>query len=185
MALPAFTIAVTPPPVNRAPVISGAPMTSVEAGTAYAFVPTANDADGNVLTFTITGRPSWAVFDTTTGRLSGTPPAGTTGGTGNIVIAVSDGTATASLPAFAITVRAPTGNRPPTISGAPATTATQGAAYTFTPTASDPDGNALTFTIANRPTWATFNVTTGALQGTPGATHVGTLRQHRHQRQRR
>ncbi len=147
-------------------------MTSVEAGTAYTFVPTASDPDGNVLTFAITGRPSWAVFDTTTGGLSGTPPVGTTGGTGNIVISVSDGTATASLPAFAISVRAPTGNRPPTISGAPATTATQGAAYTFTPTASDPDGNALTFAIANRPTWATFNVTTGALQGTPGATHV-------------
>ena len=55
MALPSFTIVVTPPPVNRAPVISGAPMTSVEAGTAYTFVPTASDADGNPLTFAIYG----------------------------------------------------------------------------------------------------------------------------------
>jgi hypothetical protein len=174
VALPSFSIVVTPPPVNRAPSIAGAPMTSVEAGTAYTFVPTASDADGNPLTFAISGRPSWAAFNTTTGLLSGTPPVGTTGTFGNIVIAVSDGAATASLPAFAITVQAPTGNRPPTISGAPPTTATQGAAYAFRPTASDPDGNALTFAIANRPTWATFNVTTGALQGTPGATHVGS-----------
>ena len=175
VALPAFSIAVTPPPANRAPVISGTPMTSVEAGAAYTFVPTASDADGNVLTFSVAGRPSWAIFDTTTGRLSGTPPADTTGTASGIVISVNDGTATASLPTFAITVRAPTGNRAPTISGAPQTTATQGQPYTFTPTANDADGNALTFAIANRPTWATFNITTGTLQGTPGATHVGTF----------
>jgi hypothetical protein len=172
--LPSFTITVTPPPANRAPVISGAPMTTVEAGSAYSFVPTASDPDGDALTFAISGRPSWATFDTALGRLSGTPPAGTTGSFGNIVISVSDGTGSAALPAFAITVTAATANRPPVISGAPATTATQGTAYSFQPTASDPDGNSLTFTIANRPTWATFNTNTGALQGTPGASHIRT-----------
>jgi hypothetical protein len=172
--LPAFTISVTPPPVNRPPSISGAPMTSVEAGTAYTFVPTASDPDGDTLTFAVAGRPSWAGFDSSTGRLSGTPPTGTTGTFGNIRISVSDGPNTVQLPAFSITVRAPTSNRPPTISGSPPTTATEGALYTFTPSAADPDGNALTFSIANRPAWATFNATNGRLQGTPGASHVRT-----------
>jgi hypothetical protein len=172
--LPAFTIVVTPPPVNRPPVISGAPMTSVQAGSPYGFVPTASDPDGDALTFSISGRPSWATFDTSLGRLAGTPPAGTTGTFGNIVISVSDGAGSASLPAFAITVTAATSNRPPTISGSPPTTATQGTAYAFQATAADPDGNSLTFSIANRPTWATFNVTTGLLQGTPGAAHIRT-----------
>jgi hypothetical protein len=174
VALPPFNIVVAPPAVNRAPVISGAPMTSVEAGTAYTFVPTASDPDGNALTFAISGKPSWAAFDTSMGRLSGTPPTGTTGTFGNIVIGVSDGTATASLPPFSIAVTAPTSNRPPTISGVPSATARQGTAYSFRPTASDADGNPLTFAIANRPTWATFNTGTGALQGTPGASHIGT-----------
>jgi hypothetical protein len=173
--LPPFTILVTPPPVNRSPVISGVPMTSVAAGTAYTFVPTASDPDGDTLIFAISGAPSWAAFDTGTGRLSGTPPSGLAATFGNIRISVSDGPSTASLPAFSITVTAPTPNRPPTISGTPATTATQGTLYTFTPTASDPDGNALTFEIANRPTWATFNATTGRLQGTPGASHIRTF----------
>jgi hypothetical protein len=172
--LPAFTILVTPPPVNRAPVISGVPMTSVEAGTAYSFVPTASDPDGNSLLFAIAGRPSWAAFDTSTGRLSGTPPTGTTGTFGNIRISVSDGPNTATLAAFSITVTAPTTNRPPVISGTPPTSATQGTLYAFTPTASDADGNALTFTIANRPTWATFSTATGTLQGTPGSSHIRT-----------
>ena len=172
--LPSFTILVTPPPVNRPPVISGVPMTSVEAGTAYTFVPTASDPDGDTLLFSIAGQPAWAAFDTRTGRLSGTPPSGSTGTFSNIRISVSDGPNTATLAAFSISVTAPTTNRPPTITGSPPTTATQGTLYTFTPTASDPDGNALTFSIANRPTWATFNPTNGTLQGTPGASHIRT-----------
>ncbi len=172
--LPSFTILVTPPPVNRSPVISGVPLTSVAAGTAYTFVPTASDPDGDTLTFSIVGQPSWAAFDTGTGRLSGTPPSGMTATFSNIRISASDGPNTASLPPFTITVTAPTPNRPPTISGTPATTATQGTLYTFTPTAADADGDSLTFEIANRPTWATFNATTGTLQGTPGASHIRT-----------
>src|SRR5262245_2927361 len=170
--LPAFTILVTPPPVNRPPVISGVPMTSVEAGVAYTFVPTASDPDGETLLFSIAGSPSWAAFDTRTGRLSGTPPTGTTGSFSNIRISVSDGPNTVTLAAFSITVTAPTTNRAPTITGSPPTSATQGTLYTFTPTASDPDGDALTFSIANRPTWATFNSTNGTLQGTPGAANI-------------
>ncbi len=46
--------------------------------------------------------------------------------------------------------------------------------YSFTPTASDPDGNALTFSVANKPAWATFSSSTGRLRGTPSAAHVGT-----------
>jgi len=47
------------------------------------------------------GKPSWATFDTTTGLLSGLAVKGTYSG---IVITVSDGCATASLPAFSIKV---------------------------------------------------------------------------------
>ena len=50
----------------------------------------------------------------------------------------------------------------------------QGTAYSFQPTASDPDGNPLTYSITNAPPWATFSTTTGRLQGTPTASHVGT-----------
>ena len=78
------------------------PATSATVGTAYAFQPTGSDPDGNTLTYAITNRPAWATFSTSTGRLSGTP---TTAGThSGITISVSDGTASASLPAFSISV---------------------------------------------------------------------------------
>ena len=67
-----------------------------------------------------------------------------------------------------------TTNRAPVISGTPARSINSGSAYSFRPTASDPDGNALTFSIANRPSWATFNTSTGQLSGTPTAAQAGS-----------
>jgi hypothetical protein len=172
----AFSIVVnaasTPPPANRSPVISGTPAPSVTEGASYSFTPTASDPDGNALTFSITGRPAWASFDTANGRLSGTPGAGSAGAYANIQISVSDGSLSATLAAFTITVLP--ANRAPVISGSPATTGREGIAWSFQPTASDPDGNALSFSIANRPAWATFNAGTGRLSGTPPAGSAGT-----------
>jgi hypothetical protein len=119
------------------------------------------------------GVPSWATFNAATGRLSGTPAKGTAGTYSGIVITVSDGKATASLPAFSITVSAPP-NKAPTIAGTPTTTVTAGQAYSFVPTASDPDGQVLGFGIANKPSWATFDLNTGRLSGTPSEANVGT-----------
>jgi hypothetical protein len=91
-------------PVSSAPVISGWPALSVEAGTAYNFKPTASDADGDVLTFSIAGMPSWAGFNAVSGRLSGVPGDSDIGTYSHIVITVTDGTDTVSLPAFSLIV---------------------------------------------------------------------------------
>ena len=65
------------------------------------------------------------------------------------------------------------GNQAPTISGSPALQAVQGQTYSFSPSATDPNGDALTFSIANRPAWLAFNTTTGHLTGAPTAADVG------------
>ena len=167
--LPGFAITVTTPtPANSPPTITGTPPISVEVGTNYSFLPTANDPDGDTLTFSIAGLPAWAAFDSTTGLLSGTPGAGSAGDYANIVIGVTDGEFTTELPAFAITVTSPTpANSPPTITGTPPTSVEVGTNYSFLPTANDPDGDSLTFSIAGLPAWAAFDSTTGSLSGTP------------------
>jgi hypothetical protein len=172
--LSAFSIVVTA--ANRAPTISGAPPTSATVGAQYSFTPTASDADGDTLTFSITNRPSWATFSTSTGRLQGTPAAGNVGSFAGIVIAVTDGEAAPrSLPSFSIAVGATgSGNAVPTISGNPSTSVMVGNQYAFTPTANDADGGTLSFSITNKPSWATFSTTTGQLQGTPVSGSVGT-----------
>jgi hypothetical protein len=156
---------------NQAPSISGTPPTQVNTGSQYSFTPTADDADGDSLTFSITNRPSWATFSSTTGRLSGTPARDDDGNYPNIVISVTDGQASASLPAFAISVIFVNGA--PTISGNPASQVSANSQYSFTPTASDPNGDNLTFSVSGLPGWADFNTSTGRISGTPTDANIG------------
>ena len=160
---------------NSAPTISGVPSTTATEGLAYSFRPSAADADNDTLAFSIVNRPGWLQFNSSNGRLSGTPRAADVGVHNGIVISVSDGEATTSLPAFTIVVaEADAPNNAPTIDGTPATEVMVGQSYVFQPTANDADNDPLTFSIVNRPDWLQFNATTGRLEGAPAAADVGT-----------
>lgn len=103
------TTAVTPSPSstsNKAPAISGNAITAVLANSTYLFTPVASDADGDTLAFQIQNKPTWATFDTVTGKLSGTPTVSHVGNYPNIAITVNDGTTSAALSAFSIAVTA-------------------------------------------------------------------------------
>src|SRR6185312_11733418 len=65
-------------------------------------------------------------------------------------------------------------NTAPTISGSPATSVNVGSAYSFTPTAADANNDPLSFSIQNKPSWATFSIASGQLSGTPTAAYAGT-----------
>jgi hypothetical protein len=88
-------------------VITGSPSVSAQVGQPYSFRASATDPDGNPLKFSIQNKPGWATFDTSTGTLYGTPTDANVGSFGNVLISVSDGTSTSTLPAFAITVAMP------------------------------------------------------------------------------
>ena len=172
----------TPPSTsggNHAPTIGGTPQTSAVAGSNYSFTPTASDADNDSLVFSVSGLPAWATFAAQTGHVSGTAPTAA-GTSAPIVISVSDGIASASLPAFTITVTVastsppPTTNTAPTITGTPPSAVLQDTQYTFAPTANDADGDALSYSVSGQPAWATFDPATGRLSGMPTAGDVGT-----------
>ena len=159
---------------NSRPSISGTPPSSVKVDVVYSFRPNASDADGDALTFSIQNQPGWASFDTSTGQISGTPSSGDVGVYSGISISVSDGIDSASLPQFAITVnQADANNGSPSISGTPPSSVRAGETYSFTPESSDPDGDNLTFSIQNNPSWANFDTSTGTISGTPSSGDVG------------
>ena len=64
-------------------------------------------------------------------------------------------------------------NSAPTIQGNPARAITVGQTYNFIPVASDADGDALTFSVTNLPSWASFSAETGELSGLPTLTNTG------------
>ena len=113
-------------------------------------------------------------------RHTDAPP--TSASTATSRIAVNDGINAAVLSSFSITVQSATGGTTPTpptssgitISGTPASTASVGSSYSFTPTVKDSlTGRTLAFNIVYKPSWATFSSTTGKLSGTPTAANVG------------
>jgi hypothetical protein len=84
--------------------IQGSPATTAKVGQAYSFQPSVPGATGTTLKFSITNTPSWAKFDATTGKLTGTPSATQVGTYKGVTIAATFGTKTATLPAFTIVV---------------------------------------------------------------------------------
>jgi Putative Ig domain len=137
-SLAPFTITVsaasssTPPTSNTPPTISGAAPTAATVGTAYSFTPTASDSNGTALSFSVQNLPSWATFSIATGTVSGTPAAANVGSYSNIEISVSDGSASASLAPFSITV------------SQPAAASSGTAELTWTAPVTNTDGSALT-----------------------------------------
>ncbi|MGB0849565.1 MAG: putative Ig domain-containing protein, partial [Thiolinea sp.] len=155
---------------NNPPTITGSPKSRINVGKTYNFKPKSTETDRETKTFTISNQPGWATFNTSNGKLTGTPDAADAGLYENIVISVNDERGgSATLPAFSIDV-----NTPPEINGSPATRVVAGAYYEFTPAANDADDDPLTFRKANKPSWAKFNKHTGQLSGTPTAADIGT-----------
>jgi len=139
---------------------------------------------GDTRTFSIVNQPTWATFDPTTGKLSGTPTNAAVGTTSNIRISVSDASGdTAALPAFSLTVN--NVNDVPTLANAIANqVATVGSTFAFTlaqNTFADVDaGDSLTLsaTLANGdslPAWLSFDATTGRFSANPSASNVGAI----------
>jgi hypothetical protein len=89
--------------VDTVPTISGAPPTTATVGLDYNFTPTATYAEA----FSIVNKPSWALFNTSNGILSGLPQQGDIGAYPGIVITATNSVGSTSLPTFSIEVTAP------------------------------------------------------------------------------
>jgi hypothetical protein len=109
---------------NAAPTVGGTPSSAV-VGQAYSFQPSAADANGDRLTFSVANLPSWATFNAENGRITGTPTAAQVGSYANISVTVSDGSASATLGPFNISVN-DVGTGSATLSWTPPTTNSDG-----------------------------------------------------------
>lgn len=167
-----FVGAATPGGSNAAPIFTAAlPETAtVVAGTELAFIFTATDADGDALTFSLVNPPTGATIDPATGAFSWTPTAAQVG-TQTITVQVSDGTLTATAQT-SVTVTA--ANAAPTFTAVlPDTTVAVGTTLAFTYEATDPNGDAVTFSLTG-PAGISLDATTGAFSWTPTTGQVGT-----------
>ena len=168
--LAAFDVTVFQP--NRPPRLAGVPATTIDAGAAFSFAPIASDADGDELIFSASNLPAWAGIDPLDGTVSGAPGIGDVGTYPGIVLAATDGEASATLGPFELAVARP--NRAPAVAGSPPAHVLVGETWTFEPTSGDADGDALAWSATNLPDWLALDPATGALAGTPDAPGTST-----------
>ncbi|MEN8120612.1 MAG: choice-of-anchor Q domain-containing protein [Bacteroidota bacterium] len=118
----------------------------------------ATDADGDALTFSATNLPSFATLtdnDDGTADIALAAQIGDAGSYTDIVVTVSDGTDT-DTETISITVNPAGGNSAPVLDAIGDQTLTEGEIVDVNVSASDIDGEALIFTAANLPSFATL-----------------------------
>ncbi|WP_447078920.1 Ig-like domain-containing protein [Shewanella algae] len=156
-------------------VVPGAPMSvsavASDASATVSFSAPASTGGAAISSYTVTSSPGGF---TASGTGSPLTVSGLSNGTGySFTVSASNiaGTGPASSPSNTVTPEPD--NKAPSISGTPAGSVDQDSYYSFIPTATDPDQDPLTFSISNKPAWASFNTASGELSGTPLREHVG------------
>lgn len=95
---------ITKAAANQPPQISGSAPSTATVGQLWTYLPAISDPDDDRLSVSASNLPGWLTLDTETGRLSGTPQVGDIRTWTEIGLTVSDGSATATLPVFSLTV---------------------------------------------------------------------------------
>ncbi len=157
---------------NSAPVLDPIGDTSAYEGELLAFTVSASDADGDGLTFTADNLPPGAVFDPATQVFSWTPAAGQNGVYTNVSFTVTDDgfIPLSDSEDMTMTVSA---NSAPVLDPIGDTSAYEGELFEFTVSASDADGDSLSFSADNLPPEAVFDPATQVFSWTPAAGQNG------------
>ncbi|MBT1073043.1 MBG domain-containing protein, partial [Pelotalea chapellei] len=132
---------------NHPPSMNVIPDVTIQAGTAFNYQVVANDPDKTSLAYTLSGAPAGMTVSST-GLISW---ASSVAGT-YIVTATATDAGTGKLSAsraFNLTVQKP--NFAPSITSKPPITATDNQPYTYTLTATDPDGDTVSYALINAP----------------------------------
>ncbi len=156
------------------PQITSVPPTEASVGTAWLYTVGATDIEHDPLTYSLLTRLEGLVIDSVTGELSWTPSANQLG-LNAVAIQVSDGSGGSTSQSFAIRVSDGVPNLPPTINTEPNRFGSAGSVYSYLPSATDPEGQSIVYSLRRGPATMTVNPSTGQLDWTPTASDVGKV----------
>ncbi|MGL1958674.1 MAG: PQQ-binding-like beta-propeller repeat protein [Colwellia sp.] len=160
------------PPAAKKITISANPATEINERQAYLLTVSVINAATDSLTYTIENKPSWALFDSNTGQLSGTPTFDDAGLYSNIKISVSDSQNTASIPTFSIDVI--NVNQLPTFNSSVEYQLIEFEEVSITLNFSDLDQDDLIITFENLPSWLSYDEESLTITGQPSMGAAGT-----------
>jgi len=135
-------------------------------GVPYSQLLTAQGGLPPYMWYTVPGLPSWLQMHATSGELHGSP---TAQGTYTIPLQIVDNKGDKVSKTLTLVVP----DRSPVLNPIGNKTVKSGTALTFTVSASDPDGDSLTYSASNLPSGAAINPSSGAFAWTPSRKQVG------------
>lgn len=173
----ALCIVEAAPQNNRAPIWAQESAKTIAAGQIVQFVLSATDADNDALTYSVITLPAGASFNADTRLFSWTPASGQVG-SHTAIFRVSDGAASSDMN-VSITVTSAgggttTANRPPIWNSLGTQTIRADQTLQFFVTASDPDGDSLTYSAFGLPSGASFDTLLRRFTWTPTSSQLGT-----------
>jgi len=154
--------------LNNPPVITSTPVTKALLGTEYNYQVVATDKDGDQLVFSLVLGPNGMTI-APSGLVRWTPTQ-TDVGTQHIVVKVTDGKANVTQ-AFLVTVGV--GNHQPNITSSPGKEATVGQPFVYQMSATDQDGDGITYGISSGPKDMVIDSNTGRILWIPAKADVG------------
>ena len=156
---------------NRPPVLDPIGNRTINENSSLEFTVNASDPDGDVLAYSASNLPDGAAFNPHTRTFTWMPTFDKSGTHPDVHFEVSDGE---SMDWVNITITVNNINRPPVLDQIGDRIIDENCSLEFTVNASDPDGDALTYSASNLPDGAVFNPTTQTFSWTPTLYQSGT-----------
>jgi hypothetical protein len=158
---------------NDAPILEPIDNMTVNEGQLQEFTVTANDPEGDALAYTASNLPTGATFDSGTRTFSWTPDYAQAGVHPNVLFTVTDDGDPPLSDSEEISITVEDVNQPPVLDPIGDKSVNEGEALIFTVTGSDPDGDALTYSVNNLPLWASFDPATRVFSWAPDYGQAG------------
>lgn len=158
--------------VNRPPVVNLVPSQTVNENTTLTVTPTASDADGDALHWWGDTTLPGGTVNPSTGVWTWTPDYTAAGVYNNVGLVCSDAQGGVVTAPFRVTVNDV--NRAPTVGTVANRSIMAGYQVRLSTTASDPDGDAITWSGVRLPSGASVNQFTGVFSWTPTIAQAGT-----------
>jgi large repetitive protein len=163
--------------VNDAPILQAPSITSSAFTTAYKegyyfYAVKASDPNGDVLSYSLTTKPSGMTINAATGLIYWRP--GSTGSY-SVTVRVTDPSGLYATQSYKVSVVSkPDSNSSPRINSSPVTTATAGVAYSYDVNATDSNGDTVYYRLYTAQTGMTIDLATGMISWTPTSAQTGS-----------
>ncbi|MEZ6101666.1 MAG: putative Ig domain-containing protein [Pirellulaceae bacterium] len=154
MATQAYDLRVVAQDFNTSPTITSKPTSHTTLGQEYAYRPVALDAEGDELRWRLEEAPKGMSIDSISGEIRWLPDELQLGSQ-PVTVVVTDTRLASARQQFAIDVNC--SNLPPAIVSVPPTVAVEGDAYFYATRVDDPEGDPLTWTLAQSPPGMSIN----------------------------